>query len=381
MELVDILLEEWLLLVYLGFLLFVLVALLCGNWPVFDRTPVRALHSWIGGGACDCVQEILRLCLGSRGVRGYEFVEHICCERPNPILQLFYLSLIVGGFSVFYSTSFKYIPGRFLSSIHRFLGPSAVLVGIAIFLLASFSDPGTITASNLATHEDIYPFDGIIYTEKICPTCNIPRPARSKHCSICNRCIARFDHHCGWMNTCIGANNLRYFVFFLIWHSILCCYGVSLLVAILAGEVMRYGVMERLSFYGMVTFYDKLPHLVQWVITFYNHQVLLLMFLFVVSILLASFLVYHLYLIARNTTTNEVYKWEAYTRWYTDANGKSEDPGKTSKSLWNGCGFWSARRKSDPDRAENIYNSGMARNFGEVLFPLKHKDKVHSKQR
>ena len=46
---------------------------------------------------------------------------------------------------------------------------------------------------------------------KICSTCLVLRPVRSKHCPICNRCVAKFDHHCPFVNNCIGGNLVLWF--------------------------------------------------------------------------------------------------------------------------------------------------------------------------
>ncbi|BFZ04808.1 hypothetical protein BsWGS_07847 [Bradybaena similaris] len=64
--------------------------------------------------------------------------------------------------------------------------------------------------------------------EQFCSTCLIRKPLRSKHCSVCNRCVAKFDHHCPWVNNCVGANNHRYFIaylFFLMGMILFCLYG------------------------------------------------------------------------------------------------------------------------------------------------------------
>ncbi len=48
-----------------------------------------------------------------------------------------------------------------------------------------------------------------------CLTCGVYKPIRSKHCSICGRCVAEFDHHCPVVMNCIGVQNRRAFSFYL----------------------------------------------------------------------------------------------------------------------------------------------------------------------
>lgn len=51
----------------------------------------------------------------------------------------------------------------------------AVFVGAILFVLTSFSDPGTVTAENVSQYVSSYPYDNIIYAEKECSTCKITR--------------------------------------------------------------------------------------------------------------------------------------------------------------------------------------------------------------
>ena len=66
---------------------------------------------------------------------------------------------------------------------------------------------------------------------RYCTLCNIDQPLRAKHCSICHRCVARYDHHCPWLSICIGERN----------HCLFLCYLylqiLTILVGICAGVV------------------------------------------------------------------------------------------------------------------------------------------------
>ena len=46
-----------------------------------------------------------------------------------------------------------------------------VSVGAVLFVLTSFSDPGTVTSENVSQYVSAYPYDNIIFVEKECSTC------------------------------------------------------------------------------------------------------------------------------------------------------------------------------------------------------------------
>ncbi|KAH0623833.1 hypothetical protein JD844_006987 [Phrynosoma platyrhinos] len=71
----------------------------------------------------------------------------------------------------------------------------------------------------------------------ICKKCIAPKPARTHHCSICNKCILKMDHHCrilpeairidlgSWLNNCVGHYNHRYFFSFMLFMTMGCIYS------------------------------------------------------------------------------------------------------------------------------------------------------------
>ena len=191
-----------------------------------------------------------------------------------------------------------------LTLLHHISIPVLLPLPYLFTYLCATSIASEITPSNHTRELERYPFDYTLYhPDIICQTCHFEKPARSKHCSICKRCVAKSDHHCAWVNNCLGRDNYRWFLALLLSLGSVLVYG-----ALLArGQIVQHvppahlwegkqglrGVVERWSFsakrdvgVGAVGMLAAFTAPLCW-----------------------GLLAYHVYLIWAGTTTNENNKW------------------------------------------------------------------------
>jgi hypothetical protein len=182
-----------------------------------------------------------------------------------------------------------------------------------------------ISASNINEQLRQYPYDHILYhPNTICKTCNLPKPARSKHCSLCGTCVARCDHHCVWVNNCVGRGNYKYFLALLLFTTFTLAYGTYLAYITLMPEIRwhfenyPYWYLSKLS--GEQDYVSRIFDGLTYALDVFQTGLIIGGLRRAgVGLLCAmtwplplGLLAYHLYLIWAGMTTNETSKWEEW---------------------------------------------------------------------
>ncbi|XP_066199425.1 palmitoyltransferase ZDHHC4 isoform X1 [Saccopteryx leptura] len=226
-----------------------------------------------------------------------------------------------------------------------------LIVNLVFFTLSCVTDPGTVTKANELSFLQVYEFSEAMFPKnRRCCTCGVRKPARSKHCSVCNRCVHRFDHHCVWVNNCIGAWNAKYFFIYLLTLT-----ASAAAMATVSAVFLVQLVMVSDLYLG--TYVDDLGHsqaidtvfLVQYLFLTFPRIVFLLGFVLVLSFLLGGFLCFALYLAATNQTTNE---------WY-----------RGDRAWCQQCPHVAGAPSAEPPVHRNIYSHGLWSNLGEIFLP------------
>ncbi|KAL7739384.1 hypothetical protein ACLKA6_002452 [Drosophila palustris] len=126
------------------------------------------------------------------------------------------------------------------------------VVHIAAHLTALLTDPADKELRRVHRNDRIVPeFDrskhGHVIENGRCHLCNIRTSSpRTKHCSVCNKCVGKFDHHCKWLNHCIGSRNYVAFLMCVVSAVV----ATLVIVAAVIGQIVLYYVQpDWLSFY------------------------------------------------------------------------------------------------------------------------------------
>ncbi|KAL2128626.1 hypothetical protein VTI74DRAFT_8927 [Chaetomium olivicolor] len=387
-------------LVVLGITFMVFVTFF-GRLPALRHTPIAWLHKLLWIHLPNAIVSVdQRLSNGRVTSSCKRFGNYILYDR-HPTILIFFLTLLVGG-------EYLYLPAAWpqLSPLTKLTGTISIILPYLFLYLSAFSDPGYIGPQNHVPEMARYPYDFTLFHPGAeCVTCHLLKPARSKHCSVCKRCIARNDHHCIFINNCVGAKNHHWFILLLLSTAVLTAYG-----GVLGVHLMTSKMRLRFPHWALLPWRanggEGMPF-TQWLVVWsWGMQegggvamgaVTLLALM--TSPLVWALLGYHMWLIYCGTTTNESMKWSdwqmemdegyafkrrmevgrakdlrvepAWTRWPVETEQvlvRTEDgrpPGE--KAGFPGVGAWEAVwRLRD---VENLYDLGFWDNLVDVFIP------------
>ncbi|XP_041473696.1 palmitoyltransferase ZDHHC4-like isoform X2 [Lytechinus variegatus] len=258
-------------------------------------------------------------------------INYLIHER-NPCFQYFYIMVLL---LALYFYTVDVLP----LALTVGTPPSIIVISyfcfascFVFFVICSKSDPGVITIETLHTFRDVYEMDYVLYQKGAeCWTCKFEKPARSKHCGFVSYSI---------MST-----------------------------------LSQYAKASRLlesSYVGPdgklwpVTFRVAVQHL------FMERPmpVFIMMSLALLSLLVAAFMFYHIYLAITNQTTNERYK-----RSHIDMQEIRQHCRSSSRCSKRGNSHKRSHSKQDNSKhsdysCKNIYNKGFIKNLCEIIFPV-----------
>ncbi|EMC99443.1 hypothetical protein BAUCODRAFT_64138 [Baudoinia panamericana UAMH 10762] len=197
---------------------------LFGQLPALRKTPIGWLQQALFVHIPNALKRVDQKVTGGRIIVKSKRLGHYLFYERNPIVLIIFLILLTGSSGLFLWHAIHLLPTSLLLPIPLLLG----LPYYFTYLCATHTSH-YITTLNLNYRLQGYPFDHILYHPgPQCRTCALPKPARSKHCSLCGHCVAKCDHHCPWVNNCLGRGNYRYFLALLLSLGLLQLYGAYL---------------------------------------------------------------------------------------------------------------------------------------------------------
>jgi hypothetical protein len=105
---------------------------------------------------------------------------------------VFFFVIYSGWAIAYFYLCFPNLPFIYPNSyfVHQFMSILVLPLPWIVFVVLQFIDPGWVTAENVESYLQVYPYDNVLYSRLICPTLRIPIPARSRFCRYTNKRVA-----------------------------------------------------------------------------------------------------------------------------------------------------------------------------------------------